>query len=176
MFHKILVAVDRSQNGEKVLDAAIALASAMGSHLMLLHVLSSEEEGYPKMPMLTTLEYYPVDGILFGDYQKHWQIYEKQGLEVLRSFTDKAIAAGVSTEFTQNSGNPGRTICDMAQSWGADLIVMGHRGYSGLKELVLGSVSNYVLHHAPCSVFTVQSQTQNSSDSSQEKQAAMAAL
>jgi nucleotide-binding universal stress UspA family protein len=174
MFHKILVAVDRSENGEKVLDAAIALAKAAGASLMLLHVLSSEEEDCPIMPTLTTGEYYPVDGRLFEDYQERWQAYEKKGLELLRSYTDKATAVGVSTEFTQNSGNSGRTICEMAQTWGADLIVIGRRGHSGLSELILGSVSNYVLHHATCSVLTVQGHTQVSSDVSPSQQAAIA--
>jgi nucleotide-binding universal stress UspA family protein len=174
MFDKILVAVDRSENGKKALEAAIALAKAMGSSLMLLHVLSSEEEGSPPMSTLTTLEYYPVNATLFESYQKLWETYEKEGLELLRSYADKAMAAGVSTEFTQNSGNPGRTICEMAQNWGADLILMGRRGHSGVKELVLGSVSNYVLHHAHCSVFTIQGQPQANSEDSQVKQAAMA--
>ncbi|MEO0350033.1 MAG: universal stress protein, partial [Cyanobacteria bacterium P01_A01_bin.15] len=40
--------------------------------------------------------------------------------------------------------------------WNADLIMMGRRGRSGFSELLLGSVSNYVMHHAPCSVLTVQ--------------------
>jgi nucleotide-binding universal stress UspA family protein len=43
-----------------------------------------------------------------------------------------------------------------AQIWHADLIVMGRRGVSGMHELFLGSVSNYVTHHAPCSVLVVQ--------------------
>ncbi|MDX2242928.1 MAG: universal stress protein [Leptolyngbyaceae cyanobacterium bins.302] len=174
MFDKILVAVDRSKNGEKVLDAAISLAKATGASLMLLHVLSSEEDGYPVAPTLTTHEYYPVDGRLFEDYQKRWQIYAEEGLDLLRSYTDKATDAGVIAEFTQNSGNAGRTICELAQTWEADLIVIGRRGHSGWHELILGSVSNYVLHHAPCSVFTVQGHTQVSSDISQAKQAAMA--
>jgi nucleotide-binding universal stress UspA family protein len=174
MFRNILVAVDRSQNGERVLDAAIALATAMRSNLMLLHVLSNEEEGYPKIPTLATLEYFPMDSQLFDDYQRNLQVYQKQGLELLQSYTDKATVAGVNTEFTQNFGNPGRTICKMAQTWGADLIILGRRGHSGLKELVLGSVSNYVLHHAPCSIFTVQSQIKNNPGISQERQSVMA--
>jgi nucleotide-binding universal stress UspA family protein len=170
MFHKILVAVDRSENSEKVLDTAIALAKAMGASLMLLHVLSSEAKGCPTSPTLTTLEYYPVEGRLFEDYQKLWQTYEKEGLELLRSCTDKAAIAGVNTEFTQNSGNPGRTICEMAQTWGADLIVMGHRGHSGLNELILGSVSNHVMHHAPCSVHIVRQPKQIDSKDSEAMQ------
>ena len=174
MPHKILVAVDRSENGEKVIDAAIALAKAMGASLMLLHVLSSEEKDCPQMPLMTALQYYPIEKKLFEEYHQQWQIYEKQGMEMLRSYTAKAKAEGAIAEFTQSFGNPGRTICDMAQTWGADSIVIGHRGYSGLKELVLGSVSNYVLHHTPCSVFTVKGQIQNDPNTSQEKQAAIA--
>jgi nucleotide-binding universal stress UspA family protein len=170
MFHKILVAVDRSENSEKVLDAAIVLAKTTGASLMLLHVLSSEERGYPVMPALTMQDYYPIDGKLFDDYQKRWQIYEQEGLDLLRSYADKATAAGVTTEFNQDTGNSGRTICEMAQTCGADVIVIGRRGHSGWSELILGSVSNYVLHHAPCSVFTVQGQTQSSPDVSQAKQ------
>ena len=43
-------------------------------------------------------------------------------------------------------------ICELAKFWNADLIIMGRRGRSGLAEVFLGSESNYVLHHAPCSV------------------------
>ena len=113
---------------------------------------------------------------IFEEYQKQLQDYEKRGLEALQVYANKAIAVGVSTEFTQNSGNPGRTICEMAQIWGADLIVIGHRGLSRLNELLLGSVSNYVLHHAPCAVFTVHNQSPSSADAARNHQATVAAL
>jgi nucleotide-binding universal stress UspA family protein len=158
MFHRILVAIDSSKISQTVFDQAVELAKATGSNLMLLHVLCSEEDGCPKSPTLTTLEYFPMDSQLFEDYQNNWKAYEKRGLELLQSYTDKATVAGVRTEFTQNFGNPGRTICDMARVWDADLIMMGRRGHSHLNELLLGSVSNYVLHHAPCSVLTIQGQ------------------
>jgi nucleotide-binding universal stress UspA family protein len=174
MFHKILVAVDISENGEKVLDAAIALAKATGASLMLLHVLSSEEEGSPNISMVG-LQYYPAIADEMAElHQKYWAAYEKRGLEMLRAYTNQASEAGVTAEFTQNFGSPGRTICELAYTWEADFIVMGRRGHSGLNELVLGSVSNYVLHHARCSVFTVQGHTQVRPDVSQAKQAAMA--
>jgi nucleotide-binding universal stress UspA family protein len=173
MFHKILVAVDRSASSQKVLDTAIGLAKSMDASLMLLHVLSNEEEDYPQMPSLPTMEYYPIDNVIFESYQKQVQAYEEQSLNLLRIYADQATTAGVSTEFIQNRGNAGRTICKMAQSWGADLIIMGRRGHSGLNELLLGSVSNYVLHHAPCSVFTVQSPEKDRLAPSQVAQAAM---
>jgi len=157
MFHKLLVAMDTSAIGKYVFDEALSLAKAINASMLLLHVLSAEEVGSPSMPILPTLEYYPtVTEKNLELYREQKQAFERQGLELLRSRANKAITTGVSTEFTQLAGSPGRTICDLACDWGADLIVMGRRGRSGLSELILGSVSNYVLHHARCSVLTVQ--------------------
>ncbi|HAC64709.1 MAG TPA: universal stress protein, partial [Cyanothece sp. UBA12306] len=82
--------------------------------------------------------------------------FEQIGLNTLKSRHEEAIQAGVKAEYQQIAGTPGKSICKVAAEWKADLIVVGHRGLSGLKELLLGSVSNYVLHHAPCSVLIVQ--------------------
>ncbi len=89
-------------------------------------------------------------------YHRQWEAFEAQGLNLLRSFARKAISAGVNTEFSQITGHPSSTICDFARSCHADTIVIGRRGNSGLKEMFLGSVSNYVVHHAPCSVLLVR--------------------
>ncbi|MBE9177271.1 universal stress protein [Oculatella sp. LEGE 06141] len=160
MFHKVLAAMDSSAIGKLVFDEALALARAVQADLMLLHVLSVEEEVSPDMPMYPMMGYYPVrNDIVYEHYQKQWEAYERAGFDLLRSRTDEAIAAGVNTEFTQVSGDPGRAICHLAQNWEADLVVVGRRGRSGLSELILGSVSNYVLHHAPCSVMAVQTKT-----------------
>lgn len=156
MFHKILVALDNSGSSHRVFDEALALAKATGSRLMLLHVLSSEEEGSPNVSMVGW-QYSPIatDEVVHM-YQQQWTEYEGRGLEMLRSYAEQATTAEIAAEFTQNSGSPGRTICEVARTWEADLIVLGRRGHSGFNEFLLGSVSNYVLHHAPCSVLTVQ--------------------
>lgn len=156
MFHKILVAIDTSEIGKNVFDTALALAKATGASLMLLHVLSAEEEGSPYMPIIFSSMGYAGGEKIIESYREDWEAFEKQGLELLRVRKDEATLAGVSTEFIQRPGRPGRTVCNFAQTWGADLIVIGRRGHSGLSDLFLGSVSNYVLHHAPCTVLTVQ--------------------
>ncbi len=156
MFKKILVALDRSEVGQQVFDEALGLAKLTQASLMLLHVLSPEEEGSPYVPMLSNMDYYPgLSSQSFELYQKQWDTFKNLGIQMLQSFSAQANTAGVTTEFTQNVGNPGRIVCDLAHSYGADLIVMGRRGRSGLMELFLGSVSNYVLHHTPCSVHIV---------------------
>ncbi|MBH8565221.1 universal stress protein [Nostoc sp. CENA67] len=156
MLKKILVALDRSEMGKQVFEQALALAQVTQAKLMLLHVLSPEEEDSPYFPMLSNVEYYPaLSGQSFELYQKQWDSFKDEGVNILQSFSAQANTLGVSTEFSQTLGSPGRTICKLAATWGADLIIMGHRGRSGLAEMFLGSVSNYVVHHATCSVYIV---------------------
>lgn len=157
MFRKVLVALDRSNLSQHVFEQAVSFAKATKANLMLLHVLSNGEEGCPELPAYPYLSYYPqVGDRLLEVYVEDWEKYSQRGLEFLRSLHLEAIAAGVNAEYTQIAGNPGHIICDLAQTWEADLILIGRRGYTGLRELFLGSVSNYVLHHAPCSVLTIQ--------------------
>lgn len=161
MFNKILVAIDRSPASRKVFESAMSLAKATRSSLMLLHVLSFEERDFPIPTIYSGLEYDPFDSALMDAYQERWRKFEQKGLKMLRRTAEEATTAGISTEFTQNMGNPAHNICNLAQTWSADLILVGSRGRTGIKEMFLGSVSNYVTHHAPCSVLIVH-QTNNS--------------
>jgi nucleotide-binding universal stress UspA family protein len=162
MINKILIAVDRSQNNKFVFNRAVSLAKATGADLMLLHVLSVKDEDHPLTPTYT---YYPiVEEYNYETYQKEYAKYEQHGIEFLQNLTQEATAAGVSTEFTQLAGNPGRMICELASTWSADLILVGSRGLKGFKEMFLGSVSNYVTHHAPCSVLIVRNPIESKSN------------
>ncbi|MCW9679258.1 universal stress protein [Dolichospermum planctonicum UHCC 0167] len=153
MFKRILVALDRSEMSTKVFEQALSLAKITSGNLMLLHVLSHEEDGSPEALIFPNIDYYPGwNEESFKLYQEHWEKFKNEGLQMLQSFSSQANTVGVNTESTQNSGNPGRMICELARTWNADLIIMGRRGRSGLAEFFLGSQSNYVLHHAPCSV------------------------
>jgi nucleotide-binding universal stress UspA family protein len=170
MFQSILVALDSTPIAQAVFTKVVALAQAMNARLMVLHVLSIEDEGSPGWPLgmvedkdqpgtsqETPLFISVYDEINWEAHRRQWQQFEKESLEKFRPYSEQAIAMGIETEFTQIPGNPGQTIEKMARTWKADLIVMGSRGRTGLRELVLGSVSNYVMHHAPCSVLIVHS-------------------
>lgn len=158
MVNKILVALDSSDFARHVFDRALFLAQASNGKMMLLHVLSPEAEDSPVSPRIISMEMNSLASAeLIRNYQQQWEAFELKCLDLLRSLTEQATAAGVPTEFTQIPGSPGRSICQLASSWEADLLVMGRRGRSGLSELILGSVSNYVIHHVKCSVFLVQS-------------------
>ena len=163
MFSKILAAIDHSAGSKQVFDKALSIAKADGADLILLHVLSIEESGSPEMSSYLLQH---KDRCIHVDprimrranevYDREWSQFKQKGIELLRSFSKKAIAAGVNTEFTQITGHPSSTICEFARSCRADVIAIGRRGHTGFKEMLLGSVSNYVVHHAPCSVLLVQ--------------------
>lgn len=162
MSDKILIAVNRTQNDKIVFDTAVSLAKTTGADLMLLHILSKKE---PEHPIAPAYAYYPiVEECNYETYQKEYAKYEQHGIEFLKNLTLEATTAGVSTEFTQLAGNPGRMICELAKNWSTDLIVVGSRGLKGFKEMFIGSVSNYVTHHAPCSVLLVRNPISSESD------------
>jgi nucleotide-binding universal stress UspA family protein len=157
MFNKILVAIDQSDMGKHVFDEALSLAKATDAELMLLHVLSPFDEQYPTAVGLQADGIYPTFRAEDIDYSLgHWDTLKQEGIEFLTLLNNQAIAQNVTVDFTQELGDPSRLICEFARVWKADLIVIGRRGRSGFSEFILGSVSNYVLHHAPCSVLTVQ--------------------
>ena len=150
MMNKILVAVDRFSDNQAAYDSAIGLAQSNGASIMLLHVITESDSSYPILP---TYAYYPVmDNRDKEFYQEKLQLCKQLGIDFLVDLAQKATDAGVSIEYTQLIGNPGRSICELASNWDADLILVGSRGLKGLKEMFLGSVSNYVAHNAPCSV------------------------
>lgn len=160
MFNKILVAIDASEMADLVFERALSLAKLSKASLSLLHVLSAEEENSPMPVPYDIFDLYPAAGneLTLETWRQQWEAFVQQGLDLLKQRTEKAKNAGIEAEYIQISGSPGRAICQVARDRQADLIVLGHRGLSGLSEIFLGSVSNYVLHHAPCSVLTVQLQ------------------
>lgn len=158
MFHKILVAVDEFSLEDTIFRSALNLAKTMGSRLLLVHVLCPADKDYPGGVIYPTVNaYYPtLQHEVIQCWQEKLAQYEQHQQDALRSLAFEAEAIGVTSEIAFNMGDPGRMICAMARNWEADLIVVGRRGRSGMSELLLGSVSNYVMHHAPCSVLTVQ--------------------
>ncbi|HEY9662379.1 MAG TPA: universal stress protein [Allocoleopsis sp.] len=158
MFCKILVALDQAETSRIVFEQALSLAHASQGKLMLLHVLCPDDQDYPNPTIFPTPDsvYPSLHATLVQHRIEQWRQFEAQNLQRLQAWAAEAIDAGVSTEFTQTTTDPGNSICQSAQNWNADLIVMGRRGRSGLSEWILGSVSNYVMHHSPCSVLIVQ--------------------
>jgi nucleotide-binding universal stress UspA family protein len=158
MFKRILVALDdEPEMAAHVMAEALAMAQIGPAALKLLHVLFPLQSGFPD-PMYMTLDgaFTTVNTEAFSAYVQEWKALEQKNLEVLKNYVAQAREAGIPAEANQVIGEPNRQICEIAEEWGADLIVIGRRGRQGMGEFLLGSVSSYVMHHAPCAVLTVQ--------------------
>jgi nucleotide-binding universal stress UspA family protein len=75
--------------------------------------------------------------------------------------TDEELARlvrllGVSAETRSEVGEPGMMICDVATEVDAEVVVLGSHGHGWLQRVLLGSVSHYVLQHAPCPVLIMR--------------------
>lgn len=155
VFQKILVALDRSPQAAIVFEQALELAQPQNTQLRLFHALSwmAEEEAGPFIGTLADVDMY---GTLRRVQRDRLQQEIETVREWLRPFSERAESQAISTTLDCGTGLPGSLICQAARDWQADLIVLGRRGRRGLSEVLLGSVSNYVIHHAPCSVLVVQ--------------------
>ncbi|MFE4105095.1 universal stress protein [Almyronema epifaneia] len=147
MIKNILVALDDDDTCQRVFDQTIELAHPLHANLHLLNVLMPERDD-----SVTQAPYSDKDWKMYADRYRELKI---ASLKLLENLADTAKTAGVNAEVTQAFGTPGPVICQLAKTWGADLIMVGSHGRRGLSEMLLGSVSNYVVHHAACSVMVV---------------------
>lgn len=86
---------------------------------------------------------------------------EQELEETQREASDSDVAAldttlGINAEHLVETGEPGPTICDVADRVDADLILIGTHGHGWFKRVMMGSVSTHVLHHAPCPVLVIR--------------------
>ncbi|MBQ0108369.1 MAG: universal stress protein [Phascolarctobacterium sp.] len=140
MYKKILVPVDGSEGGWKALTAAKEVAEAGKSELVVMTVVQVFA-GASIMPI-------PVES---------GKINEELGNianDILAQAKEKV--GGVKAEFVAAPGRPSKVIVDTAKKSGADLVVIGSRGLSGLAEFFLGSVSSEVAQLSPVSVLIVK--------------------
>lgn len=157
MFQRIIVAIDLTDASQRIVDEGIQLAKRYGAKLFLLHVLSTEDELYPPYSLYPLMGYYSeITQTALENYNERLKAYENDCLKKLAAYQEQAISEGIEIETSQMTGGPGHGICETAEKWNADLILLGNRGRTGLGEMFLGSISNYVMHHAPCSVLILR--------------------
>lgn len=137
----IVVAVDFSEGGGQALAEAGDLAARAGSKLHLVHALDL------RIPLVTPYEVTVPDAWFDSALENAGRKLEKLA---------QGLPQGVETTHEVRSEPPHEAICGAAEERGADLIVTGSRGLTGLKHVVLGSVAERTLRHAPCSVLTVR--------------------
>jgi nucleotide-binding universal stress UspA family protein len=138
----ILVPVDFSEHSDKAVEYAIGLAKRFGSKLHVLHAY------HVPVPIAT-----PDQIAIPRDY--FTSIREAAGKR-LKACGDKIAAEGIKSETHLTEMLPVTAINETAKQVNADLIVMGTRGLTGLKHVLLGSVAERVIRTAPCPVLALK--------------------
>lgn len=137
MFEKILVAVDGSPHSSKTLPVAADLARRYGAAVTVVHVREHER--------------YEGQDVDLGPPQDADSLVG----DALARFREAGVpATGEIRRVTP--GNTPKEIVEVAKETGAELIVIGTRGMTEWKSLVLGGVANKIVQHATCPVLLVR--------------------
>ncbi len=143
-WRKILVPMDFSEDSEAALGKAIEFAKVFGASIHLLHVF--EYPTYVGTPWGTS---FPPGA--FSEVRTRAAAF-------LAERTEKVEAEGIQATAESEEGRPSEVIVAVAERIDADLIAMGTRGLTGVRHVLLGSVAERTLRHAPCPVMTVKAE------------------
>ena len=144
LFEKILVPLDGSAHSARALENAIQIAKKFDGRITLIHAYSTQivdlPDGYAHLESTPRLI----------------EVSRQAGANLLADATTKANAEKVQVETLLKEGHAVRAILDACKNSKFDLIVIGARGLSTVKEILLGSVSHGITTHARCPVLVVK--------------------
>jgi nucleotide-binding universal stress UspA family protein len=148
----ILVPCDFSSYAEHALTWAIGLAESQEARIVLLYAI----------PIFPHVSYTEIPSLL--DIPKIEAQLVAEGESQLRKFIDERNVGNVRVEPRAMLGDPFAVICRVALEENTDLIVMGSHGRTGLSHVLLGSVAERVVRHAPCPVLVTRLPTASVKD------------
>lgn len=142
MFDKIMVAIDKAEITNKLLDATVEIAHNKQTQITLVNV----SQDYVSNGMTYVPENF-LEDIL--------NEMEKASLDQLHQAKSKLKSAGINPETVHLKGDPGYEILNYARETDQQLIIIGSRGLRGVREMMLGSVSHKVSQLSSCPVLIV---------------------
>lgn len=145
-FKRIVVAFDGSKDAVKAVQVAGALAKEFGSELVVVHAYSVPAFAYAGMPGAPVPNSPDLEGL---SKQSGKSVLAKGLLVAKNSGVD---AKGELLESTSTV----QALVEFSETEKADLVVLGTRGMTGFKRMVMGSVSSGVVEHAHCPVLVVR--------------------
>lgn len=144
--NNILVPIDGSKESICACKWACTIAQGTGATITLLHVVD------------LNLKMTSFDRVSMSGYVP--ESIKKQGEDLLAAYRSH-MPQELQIKNVLQAGSPHQTIVAVAEEVQPDWIIMGSRGASNLKEIVMGSVSQYVLHHVSCPVMIVKDNDKN---------------
>jgi nucleotide-binding universal stress UspA family protein len=140
----ILVPVDFSNCSREGLRYAIAFANEFGAKIILLHA--------------TYLGYvYSSEGTAIYDIPGLQKAARKTAERKMRELVRSVNFGAVKFETAFTDGSPVIDICGFAKDHDVDLIITSTHGFTGFTHVLIGSIAEQVVRHAPCSVLVVPS-------------------
>ena len=138
---KILMGIDDSKFSGDVLQAVITQFRPEHIEVRVLHVLQPSAPAPPQMA---------------PGYAPELDDQKKPAHELVERIASELRCGGFKVDTAVEVGDIRERIIDAAEEWGADLIVVGSHGRSGIPRFLLGSVAEFVARHAKCSVEIVR--------------------
>jgi nucleotide-binding universal stress UspA family protein len=160
LFSKILVPLDGSEHSLRALDVAIQIAKKFSGKITLIHVYSVTP-GPVIMPEPGTMSPSGFPVMAPVEISSVVDAVRKAGDRILEDGERKAKAEGIEVEKKLLEGHTVQEIVRMTREERFELIVVGARGISHIRELLLGSVTDGVIHHASAPVLVVKPQSQS---------------
>jgi len=146
---KILLAVDGSSCSEKAVQDVIRQYARKDTEVRVVHV-----DEWPKnLPMSSAFARGPHAA---ADVEAEHEERRRQAAALIDGVKTRLTHAGFQATGVVLRGDARHAILDEAATWPADLIVLGSHGLTGINRILLGSVSDSVSRHAPCSVQIVR--------------------
>ena len=147
---KILIATDGSEFGEVAVEKICEMLGDAKN--FEIRIVSAYQH-----PLMTAAAPYPIPVGYDPNVEKEMSDGAERTVEQAAQKIENHFS-GLKENLTTTVliGSPEREIVEEAEKWGADLIVVGSHGYGFWERMFLGSVSNAVVHHAPCSVLVVR--------------------
>jgi nucleotide-binding universal stress UspA family protein len=149
LIRNVLIAVDGLENSDRALDFGLDLAEKYGAAVGVLNVSESSSMG--AIPLEPTT----VSGEGMLEISKDLQRFHKEILSKAVAHA-KEVKPNVVVSSKLREGDPAVEIVAEAKDAGFDIIVVGHRGLSRVRELFLGNISEKVAHLATCPVVVVR--------------------
>jgi len=153
MMEKILVAVDGSEHSKKALTYAIELTKKSDGKITIVNVYSTV---VPQTQPIDGLSTPAMSGTSAALAAKIAEDAKLRGEEILTEAERSAKELGVQVEKILREGDAVNEIVAAAKAGNFNLIVVGHRGMSKLREFLLGGVSEGVSHKSLCPVLIVK--------------------
>lgn len=148
---KVLFATDGGKQSDAAINSVQKLGLGEGDEIRVISVVDMA------LPMAIDIYggYLPDTAELEKSARENAAKIVADAADVLKANSDVNVSTDVLF------GSPDSRIVETAEEWKADMIVVGSHGYSRWERLLLGSVSDSVVHHAPCSVLVVRTPSDN---------------